>query len=167
LGVINTLRAQNATLKNKLREQKNALQKYAEEYYLLGNECIVSYKDNRAALANFDKALELYPEYLDAWVRKGVTYYDMKAYYDADVCFNRAVELSPQNFKVCYNRGKNRLAMKEYELAAKDLRKASALKPEHAACHEYLSEAYNLLGDKLLANQHLLLAQTIRNARSE
>ena len=43
--------------------QKNSLKKYAEEYFLLGNECVVSYKDYRAALANFDKALELYPEY--------------------------------------------------------------------------------------------------------
>jgi tetratricopeptide (TPR) repeat protein len=33
-------------------------------------------KDPRAAHANFDKAIELYPEFVDAWVRKGVTYFD-------------------------------------------------------------------------------------------
>jgi Flp pilus assembly protein TadD len=167
LNVINTLKAKNRELKEKLREQKNALQKYAEEYYLLGNECIVSYKDYRAALANFDKALNLDPGFVDAWVRKGVTYYDMKNYYDADVCFNKAVELSPQCFKAYYNRGKNRLAMQEFELAINDLLKASALKPKHAACHEYLSEAYKAAGNETLANRHLLFAQAIRKIKDE
>jgi tetratricopeptide (TPR) repeat protein len=167
LGIINSLKAKNQELKKQLLEQRNALKKYAEEYYLLGNECIVAYKDFRAALANFDKALDLDPDFVDAWVRKGVTYYDMKDYYDADVCFNKALELNPQYFKAYYNRGKNRLAMQEYEPAINDLQKASSLKPEHAACHEYLAEAYKAIGDELLANRHFLFAQAIRKTKDD
>ena len=148
-------------------EQRNALKKYAKEYYLLGNECVVSYKDYRAALANFDKALELDPDYVDAWVRKGVTYYDMNNYYDADICLNKAITLSPLSFKALYNRGKNRLAMNEPELAITDLLKASSIKSDHAACHEYLSEGYTAIGDELEAEKHYLVAQELRNRKEK
>ncbi|NDW09449.1 AAA family ATPase [Dysgonomonas sp. 520] len=162
LNIINKLKEENKTLKDKMHEQTNALKKYAREYYLLGNECITSYKDHRAALANFDKALELDPSFVDAWVRKGVTLYDRKDYYEADICFNTAIRLSPCSFKSLYNRGKNRIAMKEYDLAITDLDKASSIKPEHAACHDYLAEAYTHLGETEMAKKHNLIARELR-----
>jgi len=167
LNVINELEQQNKLLINKLLEQKTALHKYAEEYYLLGNECIVSYKDTRAALANFNKALELDPIYVDVWVRKGVTLYDMGDYYEADLCFNKAVSLSPLLFKALYNRGKNRIALEEYELAITDLLKASQVKPENAACHEYLAQAYSQIGNEELSVKHLTIAREIRGVGTD
>ena len=143
-------------------EQRTALHKYAEEYYLLGNECIVSYKDTRAALANFNKALDLDPTYVDAWVRKGVTLYDLTDYYEADVCFNKAVSLSPMSFKALYNRGKNRIAMEEYELAITDLDRASVIKRDHAPCHEYLAQCYSSIGNEELSIKHLMIAREIK-----
>lgn len=38
-----------------------------------GNECITQAHDSRAAIANYDKAIELNPSYTDAWIRKGIT----------------------------------------------------------------------------------------------
>lgn len=162
LNIINELEDQNKLLISKMLEQRAALHKYAEEYYLLGNECIVSYKDTRAALANFNKALDLDPMYVDAWVRKGVTLYDIKDYYEADVCFNKAVSLSPLLFKALYNRGKNRIAMEEYELAITDLDRASVIKPDHAPCHEYLAQCYANIGNEELAQKHLMIAREIK-----
>lgn len=162
LNHINELRAENRCLIDQMREQKSVLHKYAEEYYLLGNECIVSYKDHRAALANFNKALDLDPNYLDAWVRKGVTLYDRKDFYEADVCFNTAVKLSPMSFKALYNRGKNRIALDDHELAITDLSKAITIKPDHASCHEYLAEAYANVGSLDLADEHLSKARYLR-----
>lgn len=167
LNVINSLKAKNAALSAKMNEQTNALKKYAEEYYLLGNECITSYKDTRAALANFNKALDLYPNYVDAWVRKGVTLYDMHDFYEADICFNTAIKLSPLSFKALYNRGKNRIALKDPELALTDLLKASDLKPDHAACHDYLAEAYLAIGNNELANEHSSIARILRGENLE
>lgn len=136
-------------------------------HYLLGNECIVSYKDTRAGLANFKKALELDPAYVDAWVRMGVTHYDLKDYYEADVCFNKAVSLSPMLFKALYNRGKNRIAMEEYELAITDLSRASGIKADHAACHEYLAQAYANIGSEEMAQRHLMIAREIRGVKDD
>lgn len=167
LNVIKELKDQNQLLISKMLEQRKALHKYAEEYYLLGNECIVSYKDTRAGLANFKKALELDPAYVDAWVRMGVTHYDLKDYYEADVCFNKAVSLSPMLFKALYNRGKNRIAMEEYELAITDLSRASGIKVDHAACHEYLAQAYANIGSEEMAQRHLMIAREIRGVKDD
>lgn len=162
LHIISALKDENRKLKDKMRQQTEALQRYANEYYLLGNECIISYKDTRAALANFNKALEMNPTFVDAWVRKGVTLYDMGDYFEADICFNKAVQLSPMSFKALYNRGKNRMMLKDYDLAITDLDKASNINLEHAACHEYLAEAYDNTGKKKMAEKHRLIAEHLR-----
>lgn len=165
LNGINNLKEKNAELKHRLHEQTETLKKYAKEYYLMGNECIIGYKDYRAALANFEKALDLDPTYLDAWVRKGVTYYDQEDFYESLKCFNRALELSPLYFKALYNRGKNRLKINEPELALSDLIKASQQKPRHASCHEYLSEAYAAIGNIELSDKHYQIAQQLRGVK--
>ena len=167
LNVINELKDENKRIKDQMREQRTVLHKYAEEYFVMGNECIVKYKDPRAALANFKKALDLDPEYLDAWVRKGVTHYDEQDFYEADVCFNKAISLSPLSFKALYNRGKNRIALNEHELALTDLLTASSLKPDHASCHEYIAEAYNGVGNVTLADEHIQQARYLRGYTEE
>lgn len=167
LNIINELKSKNDELKNRLHQQTKALQKYAQEYYLMGNECIVSYKDHRAAIANFNKALELDPTYLDAWIRKGVTLYDIGDYYTAMECFNKAVNLSPISFKALYNRGKCRLKLKDPELAISDFSKASQQKPDHASCHEYLAQAYTAIDSLEMADKHYQIARELRGLADE
>lgn len=167
LNIINELKSKNDELKNRLHQQTKALQKYAQEYYLMGNECIVSYKDHRAAIANFNKALELDPTYLDAWVRKGVTLYDIGDYYAAMECFNKTVNLSPISFKALYNRGKCRLKLKDPELAISDFSKASQQKPDHASCHEYLAQAYTAIDSLEMADKHYQIARELRGLADE
>ena len=94
LGVVNLLREQKRKLQAQMEAQKKSLQKYAREYLLMGNECITQAHDVRAALANYDKAIELYPEYIDAWIRKGITLFNEKEFFDAENCLNRAVKHS-------------------------------------------------------------------------
>ena len=105
LGVVNLLREQKRKLQAQMEAQKKSLQKYAREYLLMGNECITQAHDVRAALANYDKAIELYPEYIDAWIRKGITLFNEKEFFDAENCLNRAVSLRPSEFKALYTRG--------------------------------------------------------------
>ena len=89
-----TLKEQNKKLKEQMREQQERLRQYAHEYLLMGNECITQAHDSRAALANYDKALSLDPNYVDAWIRKGITLFNNKEYFDAENCFNIATRSS-------------------------------------------------------------------------
>lgn len=165
LSIVNTLREQNKQLKEQMRAQQAYLKKYAHEYLQMGNECITQAHDARAAHANYDKALELYPDYVDAWIRKGVTYYNEKEYFDAECCLNTAVKLSPADFKAVYNRGKLRLKTNNIEGAMADLDKATSLKKEHAGAHELFGDALLKAGKEQEAALQWRIAEELRKKK--
>ena len=165
LGIINTLREQNKLLKEQMKAQQEYLRKYAKEYLLMGNECITQAHDIRAALANYDKALELYPDYTDAWIRKGITLLNDKKWFDAENCFNTAVRISPADFKAVYNRGKLRLKTNNIEGAIADLDKATSLKPDHPAAHELFGDALMKTGKEAEAAIQWKIAEELRKKR--
>ena len=166
LGIINTLQEQNKKLKEQMREQQERLRQYAHEYLLMGNECITQAHDARAAIANYDKALSLDPNYIDAWIRKGITLFNSKEYFDAENCFNTAVSLHPANFKAVYNRGKLRLKIDNTEGAIADLDKATSLKPEHAGAHELFGDALLRVGKEVEAAIQWRIAEELRKKKS-
>ena len=153
------------SLRGELHQLRESLKDFAHEYYLMGNECITKAHDPQAALRCFDKALKMDPNYVDAWVRKGVTLFDTKETYEALTCFNKAVEINPQSFKARYNRGKARYALKHHEEALLDFLKATQLKSEHIATHEYLAELFQLTGDKEMAKLHIRKAEELRRKK--
>ena len=162
LNIITRLKEENRMLREKLYSRQEMLQKYAYEYYLLGNECITKAHDTRAALANFDKALSLDPMLVDAWVRKGVTLADVGEYNEAAGCFNEAVRLSPRYFKALYNRGKLRYKLEDFDGAVSDLSKSVDLKPQNATAHDRLGDAFSKLGNVDRATRHWVIAETLR-----
>lgn len=166
LGIINKLREDNKRLKEQMQEQQKNLQKYAKEYYLMGNECITHMHDTRAALANYDKAIELYPDYADAWVRKGVTLFNADRINEAEACLDKAVRLRPMEFKTVYNRGKLRLHTGDTEGAIADLDKATTLKPQHAGAHECFGDALTQAGKEMEAAIQYRLAEELRKRKS-
>ena len=162
LNIITRLKEENRMLREKLYSRQEMLQKYAYEYYLLGNECITKAHDTRSALANFDKALSLDPMLVDAWVRKGVTLADVGEYNEAAGCFNEAVRLSPRYFKALYNRGKLRYKLEDFDGAVSDLSKSVDLKPQNATAHDRLGDAFSKLGNVDMATRHWVIAETLR-----
>ena len=167
LGVINQLKEENRKLKERMRVQRKNLEKYAEEYYQMGNDCITQAHDSRAAIANYNKAIELNPQYTDAWVRKGVTLYNNKEHYEAEMCLSEAVRLSPMLFKAVYNRGKNRLALDQVEGAVADFDKATTLKPDHPKAHDFFGDALMRIGKETEAALHWAIAERLREKKRE
>lgn len=167
LNIINKLKAENESLKQELARQKELMRQYASEYYELGNVSILQAHNARAAIANYDKALSLYPEYVDAWIRKGITLQDLADDENALRCFNRAAELSPANFKVYFNRGKNHLSCGRTEQAVADFDKAVSIKPEHARAHELFGDALSRSGKEEEAAIHWAIAENLRKKKSK
>ena len=162
LQALNSQKAQIKALREELHSLRGTQKEYAHEYYLMGNECITKAHDANAAIRCFDKALNLNPNYVEAWVRKGVTLLDIGEDYDAQVCLNKAVKLSPKSFKARYNRGKCLLKLKYYDEAILDFQQAISIKPKHAASHEYLAEGFRAIGEDELAQQHQDIADALR-----
>ncbi|MFR6418048.1 MAG: tetratricopeptide repeat protein [Parabacteroides distasonis] len=162
LQALNSQKAQIKALREELHSLRETQKEYAHEYYLMGNECITKAHDANAAIRCFDKALNLNPNYVEAWVRKGVTLLDIGEDYDAQICLNKAVKLSPKSFKARYNRGKCLLKLKYYDEAILDFQQAVSIKPKHAASHEYLAEGFRAIGEDELAQQHQDIADALR-----
>lgn len=167
LEIINWQKKENQRLREQLYVQRKNLEKYAREYYLMGNECITQAHDSRAAIANYDKAIELNPSYTDAWIRKGITLYNNKEYYEAEVCLNEAVRLSPMLFKAVYNRGKNRMALDNIEGALADFDRAVSIKPEHAKVHELFGDALMRTGKEEEAALQWAIAERLREKNAK
>ncbi len=165
LGIINRLKKENKQLKEQMRLQQEELKQYADEYVHMGNECIIQAHDSRAALANYEKALRLYPKHLDAWVRKGVTLHDEQSYPEAIECFNEALRLSPLLFKAVYNRGKSYLAMNKMDEATADFDKATSIRPKHAKAHQLFGDALCALGKEEEAEIHWAIAKQLQNLK--
>ena len=162
LQALNSQKAQIKALREELHSLRETQKEYAHEYYLMGNECITKAHDANAAIRCFDKALNLNPNYVEAWVRKGVTLLDIGEDYDAQVCLNKAVKLSPKSFKARYNRGKCLLKLEYYDEAILDFQQAVSIKPKHAASHEYLAEGFRAIGEDELAQRHQDIADALR-----
>ena len=167
LEIINRQKKENQRLREQLYVQRKNLEKYAREYYFMGNECITQAHDSREAIANYDKAIELNPSYTDAWVRKGITLYNNKEYYEAEVCLNEAVRLSPMLFKAIYNRGKNRMALNNIEGALADFDRAVSIKPEHAKAHELFGDALMRTGKEEEAALQWAIAERLREKNAK
>ena len=61
LDVVNQLRRENENLREEMRKRERFLKKLSAEYTLMGKDCEREHMTD-AAIANYRKALELYPE---------------------------------------------------------------------------------------------------------
>ena len=119
----------------------------ANEFYAMGNECATKYKDNKSAIANYNKAIKLNPLFYDAIIRRGVTNMQMQKYKEAEGDFSDAIRLKVREFKAYYNRGKLYMQLKSYEAAIDDLKEAIVLNNNSRPAYKLLAEAYSKVGE--------------------
>lgn len=88
-----------------------------------------SYGNYQQAIADFDRALELDPNYNFAYRSRGWAYYQFKDYQRAFADFNYALELDPNDAHAYYSRGWAYDALKSYQQATADFGRAIELDP--------------------------------------
>jgi tetratricopeptide (TPR) repeat protein len=88
------------------------------------------------ALAEFNKALEIYPLSVEIYNNRGITY-SIRGDYDRAIAdFTKAVKLNPNAAKTYYNRGITYAAKGQVNNALLDIEKCLELDPANAAVHE-------------------------------
>lgn len=162
LHEINKARHQRDEALQRMQDMQKRLDKYAEEYFQMGNECITQAHNPRAALANYDKALELNPKHIEAIIRKGITLLDDNQVRPALACFNQAIDLSPASFKAWLQKGRCLMKLADYDLALRAFLHALGLKKDSPRLHQLLSQTYNHLEDEDNASIHERIAQELR-----
>lgn len=171
LNMVNVLKAQIEDLKNQLKakqqeldDKQHTLNEYAEEYYHLAQECL-EMDDQRAAIANYDKAIRMNPRYDEARIGKARVLLEIGRLHDAhhEVCL--VLEVIPIHFKALYLRAKIRFAQQNYEEAVHDIERALTFKPENISSHQLYGNILSAMGDEEGAAVQWAIAEQLKKRK--
>ena len=111
----------------------------AEEY---NDKGIAKYnlKDYTGAIADFNKTIQLNPDYVVAYFNRGFAKHSLKDYTGAISDYNKTIQLNPDYADAYYYRGNAKTYLNDWAGAIADYNKAIQLKPDFA-------NAYNSRGD--------------------
>jgi len=84
------------------------------------------------AIADFDKAIRINPNYAEIYKNRGLIHFANKNYEQAIKDFNRAVQIEPNNAENYINRANYYRQVKNNELSLADYNKAAELEPNNA-----------------------------------
>lgn len=167
LNVFRKLRDDRDEMRRQLDSQNEKLERLAKEFVSLGDQCVIEAHNVKAALANYNKAIDLSPRLLIAWVRRGVTLADSGKVDDALHDLNQAVALSPRSFKAIYNRGRVFMQKQLWAEAINDLTRATSLKEKNPKPYHLLGDAYSRMGDEEKALLYWELARQLEKGSSD
>ena len=119
-----------------------AMGQTANNYFQEGLDKLSS-KNYRIARAKFTKAIELNPNYSDAYLGRGNSKYNLKSYQSAILDYTKAIDLNTNSFESYFARGKAYKELKEFKLANIDFTKAIELKPNSSDSYFERRETYS------------------------
>jgi tetratricopeptide (TPR) repeat protein len=62
-------------------------------------------KDYENAIRSYDRAIEINPNYAEAYLNRGIAYRNLKDYQNAIRSYDRAIEINPNDAEAYFNRG--------------------------------------------------------------
>ncbi len=127
-----------------LQETLAGLQQ-AETYNLQGEVNLGKNLINQA-IRDFNHALEINPDYVDALVNRGSAYVLQSKYDNALKDFNHALDLEKRQAQIYNIRGEIYLLEKIYDLAIKDFSSAIILNPMYSDAYLNRAKAYSEKG---------------------
>ncbi len=98
-----------------------------------------------AAIAAYTKAIELNPQFAEAYCGRGHAYRQMREYDAAIKDYTKAVELKPDYAEAYNNMGYAHFDLKQYAEAIAAYKKTVAIKPDYADAHYGMGVAHDRL----------------------
>ena len=117
---------------------------YGFEYMYFNAEDVSREEALRASL----KALELAPDLAESHVSAGIAHCMLKDYKQAEVEFEKALELDPESYDAWYFFARSKVHEGEVERALKLFERASQVRPEDCQSVLLQSQLYHSLGDR-------------------
>ena len=95
----------------------------------------------RLMVKHFKRAIEIYPDYFQAWNQLGEIYMVVKDNYKmAHKLFKKAIDIEPELQKAYYNLGYLNFTNRKHQKAEKYFRKYLEFRPEHVGVHSMMSK---------------------------
>lgn len=139
-----------------INQFNTAIQSIIEEALALYNQGVQQHNagDLLAAIASYERAIQIHPKFYEAWVNKGTMIFNLERYEDAIASYEQAIEFKPKRHEVWYSRGNVLSKLGRWEEAITNYDKAVQLKPNY-------HQAWNNRGAAL--NKLCLYEQAISN----
>lgn len=99
-------------------------------------------------LKDFNKAIELKPDYYSAYINRGNVFKMLKQYDEAIKDYNKVIELNPNSYEAYNNMGTVYMREKKYPEAISNLKRAIELKPDYGMAHANLGIVMYNIGKK-------------------
>jgi tetratricopeptide (TPR) repeat protein len=102
-------------------------------------------KDLKKRREYYSKAIEMNPQYEEAYINRGIVCHQLGIEDAAILDFGKAIELKPQDVTVYYNRGNIYNKLGNHDTAIRDYNKAIELDPKYASAYYNRGIAYKNL----------------------
>lgn len=149
-------------------KQNRQLQGLAMEYVFMGQESLSLVGDDedeiaiKSAMANFDKAIRIWPDCIDAKVEKAALLAKLEKVSDAEKLYMEVLNMDKNNGAANYGLGLLFLKKDKLLNALKCMRAALKASPKDAVIHDRLAEIYGAIGMPDKADHHRSLAKKYR-----
>jgi tetratricopeptide (TPR) repeat protein len=128
--------------------------------YRKARACL-SKRDVEGANLHLKKAVEISPQFADAWNNLGTIAFQTKNLAKAEACFREALRQDPTSIPPLVNLGGTLLSRGKTEEALELNKRAVQLKPDNALAQSQLGQSYFCLGRYEEAEYHLERARTL------
>lgn len=134
----------DAAEKSRVEAEESAKQAKASEYFSQA----LAEKDLDKQIELYTKAIDLKPDYANAYNNRGIAYYHKGDCDKAMADFNKAINLKPDDESGYNNRGELRYKMGDYKGSIEDCSRAIGLDPDgvESESYYYRSLSYKALG---------------------
>jgi tetratricopeptide (TPR) repeat protein len=116
-------------------------------------------RDVESAVAHFERAVELAPQFSEAWNHLGTIAYQSRDYTRAETCFRKALDADPNAFQPLVNLGGVSINLSKFEDALQYNLYAALTRPNDALANSQLGMSYFYLGKLDLAQKYLTAAK--------
>ncbi|MEH2142578.1 CHAT domain-containing protein [Nostoc sp.] len=87
--------------------------------------------DLLSAIASYDQAIKLQPEFSEYWFNRGLTLFHLERFDEAIASYEKATQLKPDYYKAWYNRGGTLGELGYFQEAIASFDKAIEIKPDY------------------------------------
>src|ERR1022692_55281 len=116
-------------------------------------------RDVEGAVAHFERAIELAPQFSEAWNHLGTIAYQARDYTRAETCFRKALDADPNSFQPLVNLGGVSINLGKFEEALQYNLYAALTRPNDALANSQLGMSYFYSGKLDLAQKYLTAAK--------
>lgn len=128
-----------------------------EDFFRSALDCEAQHETLPQAIQNYQRVVDLAPNWIEAHINLGVAYYQLGQLTDARNAFLTAVQIDPLNGISRYNLGCTLEELGQLDEAIEHLRRAARAMPAHADVHFNLALAYEKRGERLAAREQWIL----------